>query len=207
MKKILLLLLLLMPITGTLSAQNKQAGTKFVLTDRGVDVLNNHTLALTPPAGSVYDKAVYQPQSDEDIDGITYNLFKGKNTIGEAIMYDDQLTEFTVWGSHIVLDNGLKVGDNILEALEQGKVKAYAVFNMMEGAIEVYFRHGRVIVNAQAETSPTASVKLQEIEDATIQSWEEGEYELTTLELEPDDFTSGGAVTSFTLSIPWAEGR
>ena len=203
MKKALLLLFLFVPITVTLSAQSKQAGTKFVLTDRGVDVLNNTTLALNPPAGSVYDKAVYNPQSDEDIEGITYDLFKGKDRIGEAVLYDNKLTEFTVWDSHIALDNGLKVGDNILEALEQGKVKAYAVFNMIEGAIEVYFRHGRVIINVpQAETSPTASIKLQEIEDATVQSWEDGTYDMPTLELNAQDFDSGGAIYSFSLSLP-----
>lgn len=199
MKKIIILLSVLVLLGGTAIAQ--QSGTsKYVITEKGVDVLTKGKKPmLNPPAGSVYDKAVKGETFD---DGLTeYKLFKKGKHIG-SVYLDDYGTEFIdIWADNVALDNGVKIGDKIKDALAQDKVSAGAYLNMMDGDYEVFFTHGNVTVNATFEFSPSGKKRIEELDNATNQWLENMEGDQPSITITTKDLNEGGVITSFRIFL------
>ncbi len=182
-------------------AQTAQTTTQtYTLTRDGVDVLQiGKTFVAKPKAGSVYDVAV-------KADRALYNLKKGGKVIGSAYVSGGKLLGFTISSKSVVLNNGIKVGMPITEAVQKDRVKTTFFIEADDAGEWPSFSvscDGIVIEGGQlSESGQKVIEKIQGDLDSGNFDYDSYKYP----ELKVSDFDGKSTVTSFHVGEKWIEG-
>ena len=199
MKYLFPLLMLAAMMCSPLSAQNSKKN--YLLTDKGVDVIQLHKkMVTTPPDGGFYDRVEAEVSSNGAY--VVYTLKMKGDTVGMVVEGStDGVDYMMIFSDAVVLANGVRIGMSSNEMLK--RITTPTVVRPDYESDEFFFdiKYGDVEIGTDEQLSPSGQKKFDDLVETTQTNYLNPEISITPMKLVVGDFAPESKVTYFLLRI------